>query len=134
RDEDRAATQRIPMPLMGRWTRVLVDIDLGDWTKWALVNDIRTEIIAFYQFRPELFSTFDARKIEPYSCPRTAVFASHIVDSAPDGLEHELLCGTVGEGVATELVAFMRIYRQMVSPDAILLNPDTAPVPSEPAA
>lgn len=134
RDEDRAATQRIPMPLIGRWTRVVVEVDLADWTKWALVNGIRTEMIAFFQFRPELFHTFDPKKAEPYCCPRTAVFASHVIDSAPYGLEHELLCGTIGEGVATELVAFMRVFREMVSPDAILLNPDTAPVPKEPAA
>jgi hypothetical protein len=134
RDEDRAATQRIPMPLIGRWTRVLVEVDLADWTKWALVNGIRTEMIAFFQFRPELFHTFDPKKAEPYCCPRTAVFASHVIDSAPHGLEHELLCGTIGEGVATELVAFMRVFREMISPDAILLHPDTAPVPKEPAA
>lgn len=134
RDEDRAATQRIPMPLIGRWTRVVVEPDLTDWTKWALVNDVRTEVIAFYQFRPELFCTFDPKKAEPYSCPRTAVFASDIVDSAPPGLEHELLCGTVGEGVATEMVAFMRIYREVVSVDQILMDPKGASVPKEPAA
>lgn len=134
RDEDRAATQRIPMPLIGRWTRVMVEVDLADWTKWALVNDVRTELIAFFQFRPELFHTFDPKKPEPYCCPRTAVFASHIIESAPFGLEHELLCGTVGEGVATELSAFMRIFREMVSVDQILLDPQGTPVPKEPAA
>lgn len=134
RDEDRAATQRIPMPLIGRWTRVLVEPDLADWTRWALVNDVKTEVIAFYQFRPELFCTFDPKRAEPYSCPRTAVFASDVVASAPPGLEHELLCGTIGEGVATEMVAFMRIYREMVSVDQILLDPVGAPVPKEPAA
>lgn len=134
RDEDRAATQRIPMPLIGRWTRVQVEVDLAGWTVWALNHDIRTELIAFFQFRPDLFHTFDPKRAEPYCCPRTAVFASHIVDSAPYGLEHELLCGTVGEGVATELVAFMRIYREMVSVDEILLHPTTAAVPKEPAA
>jgi hypothetical protein len=134
RDQDRAATQRIPMPLIGRWTRVEVEVDLGDWTKWALVNGVRTEVIAFFQFKPDLFHTFDPSKAEPYCCPRTAVFASHVIESAPPGLEHELLCGTVGEGVATELTAFMRVFREMVSVDQILLNPRSAPVPDDPAA
>jgi hypothetical protein len=134
RDEDRAATQRIPMPLIGRWTRVVVEPDLADWTKWALNAGVKTEVIAFYQFKPDLFTTFDPRKAEPYSCPRTAVFASDIIESAPPGLEHELLCGTVGEGVATEMVAFMRVFREMVSVDQILLDPKGAPVPKEPAA
>lgn len=133
RDEDRAATQRIPMPLIGRWTRVLVDIDLADWTKWALTAGVRTEVIAFFQFKPDLFHTFDPKVALPYCCPRTAVFASNIIDTAPAGLEHELLSGTIGEGVATELVAFMRVFREMVSVDQILLNPQGAPVPNEPA-
>jgi hypothetical protein len=134
RDEDRAATQRIPMPLIGRWTRVIVEPDLADWTRWALTAGVKTEVIAFYQFKPDLFTTFDPKKAEPYSCPRTAVFASDIIESAPPGLEHELLCGTVGEGVATEMVAFMRVFREMVSVDQILLDPKAAPVPKEPAA
>ena len=32
RDEDRAATQRIPMPLIGRWCRVKIESDLATWT------------------------------------------------------------------------------------------------------
>lgn len=134
RDEDRAGTQRVPMPLIGRWTRVVAQQDLADWTKWALTAGVKTEVIAFYQFKPDLFDTFDPKRPQPYSCPRTAVFASDIIESAPPGLEHELLCGTVGEGVATEMVAFFRVFREMVSVDQILLDPKGAPVPKDPAA
>lgn len=134
RDQDRAATQRIPMPLIGRWTRVEIELDLNDWTRWALRNGVRPDIVAFYQFRPDLLNTFDPQKAEPYSCPRTAAFASDIADSAPAGLEYELLCGTVGQGVATEMAAFLRVYREMVSVEDIFADPAHAQVPREPAA
>ena len=51
-----------------------------------------------------------------------------------DPMEAKLLEGTVGQGAATELVAFLRLFRQLPSIDEILLNPDGAPLPTEPSA
>jgi hypothetical protein len=41
---------------------------------------------------------------------------------------------TIGEAATTELVAFLRLFRQLPSIDEILLNPDAAPLPDEPSA
>ncbi len=38
------------------------------------------------------------------------------------------------DAATTELVAFLRLFRQLPSIPEILLNPDTAPVPDEPSA
>ena len=51
---------------------------------------------------------------------------------APD-IQFEMLKGTVGEGAAAELEGFLRVYQNMPSPDAILLNPDAVEVPEDPA-
>jgi hypothetical protein len=48
--------------------------------------------------------------------------------------EAQLLDGTVGPAAASELVAFLRLFRQLTSIDEILLNPATATVPDEPPA
>jgi len=40
----------------------------------------------------------------------------------------------VGPAAASELVAFLRLFRQLPSIDEILLNPSTAVVPAEPSA
>jgi hypothetical protein len=45
-----------------------------------------------------------------------------------------LLEGTVGPSATTELVAFLRLFRDLPSIDEILLNPDSAPLPGEPSA
>lgn len=49
-------------------------------------------------------------------------------------IEAQLLECTVGPAAATELVAFLRLFRQLPSLDEILLNPDRAPLPGEPSA
>jgi hypothetical protein len=45
-----------------------------------------------------------------------------------------LLDGTVGPAAAAELIAFLRLFRQLPSIDEILLNPETAPLPAETSA
>jgi hypothetical protein len=80
-----------------------------------------------------VFNTFDpARGDQPYACPRTYHMASDVLDAGHGAaIELELLRGCIGEGPATELVAFLSVYRSLVSPDAILLNPGTADIPDD---
>jgi hypothetical protein len=54
--------------------------------------------------------------------------------SGASEFEAQLLDGTVGPAAASELVAFLRLFRQLPSIDEILLNPSTAAVPGEPSA
>jgi hypothetical protein len=67
-----------------------------------------------------------------------ASHASPDADQASFGSQPEigaqLLEGTTGEAATTELVAFLRLFRQLPSIDEILLNPDAAPLPDEPSA
>ena len=51
----------------------------------------------------------------------------------PSEAEFETFKGAVGEGAAAEFVGFVRIYRKLPNPDAVLMNPTTADVPSDPA-
>lgn len=46
-------------------------------------------------------------------------------------IEAQLLEGTIGQAATIELVAFLRLFRQLPSIPEILMNPDTAPVPEE---
>jgi hypothetical protein len=54
--------------------------------------------------------------------------------SGASDFEAQLLDGTVGPAATSELVAFLRLFRQLPSIDDILLNPDTAPLPAETSA
>lgn len=134
--EDRAAALRMSTALVSRFGFVAFETDLDDWCNWAAGADIRPETIAFLRFRPEFLLNFDpqANDQEPFACPRTWEIASRVLDQKPEAtVEHEVFAGIVGAGVAAELVAFLKTFRSLPSPDAILLNPAGADVPEEPA-
>jgi len=50
----------------------------------------------------------------------------------PTDIRYALIAGTVGEGPAAELEAFMRVWESMPNIDGILLDPAGATVPQEP--
>lgn len=134
RDSDRAVTTRMPTPLRNRFVHLEFEVDLHEWSEWAIQAGIRPEVLAFLRFRPELLSAFD-RDQNAFPSPRSWEFVSRILESAPDKtVEHELFAGAVGPGAATEFSAFLRIFRELPNIDAILLNPHREPVPEEPAA
>jgi len=59
RDSDRGATTRMPTPLRNRFVHLELEVDLQEWSEWAIQATIRPEVIAFLRFRPELLSVFD---------------------------------------------------------------------------
>jgi len=133
RETDRTGARRLPSALAARFTHLDYEIDLNDWTRWAIPNQIKTEIIAFLHFRPGLLHDFDPKQRATPN-PRAWKFVHDILaQSPPAAIEHGLLAGTVGEGAAAELVGFMRVFRTLAMPDAILANPGGIAVPTEPA-
>lgn len=135
RETDRAVTSRMPSALANRFLHINFDVDVNDWTQWALANGIKTEIIAFLRFRPNLLHDFNPQKSEKaFPSPRSWEFVSNILKNKPDTeIEFEMISGCVGEGAAAELLGFLKIFRSLPNPDVILLNPDKAPVPDDPA-
>lgn len=131
RQSDRSGANRILGHLSNRITRVELEVSLDDWSQWALNNGVKPEVVAFIRFRPELLTNYDPKN-ETNATPRAWVEGV----SASLGLtenEFEVFSGDVGEGPASEFLAFLKIYRTLPNPDAILLNPKKAEVPVEPA-
>jgi len=128
---DRAGANRILGHLANRMTRVALEASLDDWTQWAINNGVKTEVIAFIRFRPELLSNYNARQ-DVNATPRAwveGVSASLGVTEA----EFETFTGDVGEGPASEFMAFLKVFKSMPNPDRIMLNPKKEEVPSDPA-
>src|SRR6516225_4363107 len=59
RDSDRAATTRMPTPLRNRFVHIDFEVDVQEWSEWAIKANVGPEVIAFIRFRPELLSAFD---------------------------------------------------------------------------
>jgi len=128
RETDRASVTRMPTPMRSRLRHLGIDPDLDDWCKWALANGICMEIVAFLRFRPNLLLNFEKDKIASAN-PRTWEMASDDLSDNPPAEEiYTTLAGVIGDGNAVELNAFLDIWRKLPSPDAVILNPDTAPL------
>jgi MoxR-like ATPase len=136
----------MPRPLRNRFVHLDIEPDIQDWCRWAVRAGLRPEIIAFLRFKPALLHDADATSdANAWPTPRSWEMASGVLSgfakrrqsqflAQTTEIEAELLEGTIGPAATTELVAFLRLYRQLPSIEEVLLNPASAPVPDEPSA
>ena len=80
-----------------------------------------------YDFKP-------TNELTNSPCPRTVNNVGKLMQlGLPPELEYPSFAGAAGEGFATEFVGFLRIFRQLPNPDFVIMNPDKADVPEDPA-
>jgi hypothetical protein len=147
RAKDRAIVNQMSTALKNRLVHIDFEVNIEDWCQWALANSIASEIIGFIRFRPHLLNEFETNKADQdekiriqrlkdaqaFATPRSWEFMSKILDQRPEPVvEFDLYTGTVGEGAATEFMAYIKHYRDLPNLDAILMNPATTMVPNEP--
>lgn len=133
RQQDRAAAQRMPTALANRFAHVDVDADVDTFTAWANLNDVDPMVMAFIRFRPTMLHSMEHQDLRAFPTPRAWAQVSKIA-GAPHDLRLHLVTGLVGEGAASEFEGFIRVYSTLPSLDTIIRQPETTPVPAEPAA
>jgi hypothetical protein len=133
RVEDRASATRMPTALANRFIHVDIEPTVDDWISWAMNNQVPAEMIAFMRFRPELLNDFDPdRQIN--ATPRSWSMVAKIVGAKlNEESESRLIYGAVGDGPGAEFCAFMKVWRELPNPDAVLMNPAAAEVPENSA-
>jgi len=100
--------------------------------RWLAMDGVLAMVIPFEQ-------------LMDWPTPRSWEMASHVLCgvarrqntaflTGAGEFEAQLLDGTVGQAASAELLAFLRLFRQLPSIDEILLNPESAPLPTEPSA
>lgn len=132
----------MPRPLRNRFEHLVLEPDLTDWCRWALQGSIRNEIIAFLRFKPDLLHDADVTSDQnAWPTPRAWEMVSKILTGLANypsacypALEMTMLQGAIGPGAAAELTGFLQLFRQLPSVDEVLLNPDSAPLPSDPSS
>lgn len=129
RIEDRAGANRLLTHLLNRLTVVSLDLNVDDWVSWAFENNVKQEVIAFIRYRPDLLNTFDPNK-EINATPRSWV--EGVSANSHSGLDFEVISGDVGEGPASEYIAFAKIYQNLPSLQDIL-DGKPATVPNDTA-
>jgi hypothetical protein len=129
RTTDRAGANRLLSHLKNRLTTVELEASVDDWTTWAFENGIKTEVVAFVRFRNDLLNAFDSQ-LEINPTPRSwAEGVSQSLGVVDPSLEFASFKGDVGEGAAAEFCAFLKVFRKIPSPDAIIMHPKSTPCP-----
>jgi hypothetical protein len=136
RHSDRSGVTGILEAVKSRWASIVeLTPDVNDWCKWALNHDMPMDLINFIRFRPNLLHDFTpSNEIKNFPCPRTVAHVGKLMNiGIPSAIEFETFTGAAGEGFAVELIAYLDICRKLPNPDMVLLKPDTADVPDDPA-
>jgi hypothetical protein len=132
RTEDKSGANRITSKLANRTRRFDFQENIDDWTEWALGRDIDPVLIQFLRFRPGLLSDFSADRFANPT-PRAWERVNLIPSTLDSGLFFDNCAGEVGEGAAAEYTGFKRIYESLPSMEEILMDPNKAEVPQDPA-
>ena len=133
RENDRGVVHRMPTPLANRFVHLELRTDAQDWLAWGAANGIAPEVLFFIQYDQDLLYQFDPQSSEKaFPTPRSWEIASNIVHrraSLDANLERSLFQGTVGEAAAVEFAAFLKIWRELPHPKAVIDDPENADVP-----
>lgn len=135
RESDRAVTHRMPSALANRMVHLEFETCLEDWTGWAREKGLDPKVIAFLQLRPKLLHDFNpSRNEKAFPSPRSWEFAANILAATTDRTKAmSIITGAVGQGAATELAGFLRVYDELPDAEAMLANPETVIIPDDPA-
>ena len=133
RQSDRAGANRVLGHLRNRETVYELETHLDDSTAWMIDHGVKAEVTSFLRFRTGLLHDYDPQR-DSNPTPRSWVEGvSDVLGTVPPEAEFESFKGAVGEGAAAEFVGFMRVWRKLPNIDALLLNPTTGDVPTDPA-
>lgn len=136
RDTDRGVTNKFPAPLSNRMTHAELVPDVKAWSAWASKqwpNPKGATLIGFMNFRNELLHTFEPNKpVAVFATPRTWSFAyeDFADDTLPADVKQASIAGSVGEGPATELGAFVEIMNSIKPIEEIIADPEGVPIES----
>ena len=138
RESDRGVVHRMPTrsPRASSTSRSASTRRTG--APGAAANGIAAEVIFFVQLEPDLLHHFDPKSRErAFACPRTWHFASNIVqrrNGLEPAAERALFRGTIGEAAAVEFAAFLKVWRELPHPRAVINNPANADIPENASA
>lgn len=125
---DKANVFDVGSPLLNRFTHSILKIPSKDeWIKWGLQNNIHNSILAFLEFKPSFLYKFDRQnKDKSFPTPRTWEFASKLLSQCSNNLDTQrlVISSAIGEGVATEFMAFVRLQNK-INIDEIFKNPES---------
>lgn len=136
---DRAIVNKMSTALRNRFCHIDVETHPDDFREYGIQKGLAAEVLGFIAFNSKALNMFDnpdERGKKAFATPRGWEFVSRVMSqtktlTADDELA--LFTGIVGEGAAAEFMGYLRYHRDLPNIDQLLLNPEKAPIPKEPA-
>lgn len=133
---DNAIVEEMSTAMQSRLIHLELEPDYLQWVDWAQKAGIDHRITDYIKFSPDSLNSFKPDHTDKtYACGRTWEFAHRFIADRPviDLERLPLLAGTLSEGVARQFIAFCKFYLELPTREALLKNPDTVEVPTEPS-
>ena len=125
--EDKAYTFELAGPLCNRFIHAELGVpSIEDWSEWAMTAGVDSRIITFLLYKAVFLYKFDSKlKDKAFPTPRSwARYCSPIIkDVVDNNMLLTLISAAVGEGVATECVAYLKLSKSIDLKD-ILEHPE----------
>jgi DNA polymerase III delta prime subunit len=136
RKEDKSGATTLPAALRNRCLIQELDVDSDEWCLWAAQNKLPGDVPAFIRFKPGHLSHLpkDADKAGAFATPRTWEMVGRSLEAAKShDSVYEVAAGLLGEGIAVEFTAFVRLRGEIPDVKALLLDPEKE-LPTPPPA
>ena len=122
RVSDRSTAYRMPKALANRLMHIDVRADYASWRAWAVASGLNDLVVGYLSYRPDRLCNFDAASADlAFATPRSWAMAASVIDGANGNLEavYPLVMGIIGQGAATELRTWSRVYGKLPSMEAV---------------
>jgi hypothetical protein len=109
-----------------------VMLPVDDWAEWAHGQKLPPELISYVRFKPDCLADPEKHSnadIEPFCSARTLEMAGQ--DMQAGITRYATLAATIGASRATELGAFIAVWRELPDVGEILARPEKAIVPKK---
>lgn len=134
RAADKSFFRSLGAPLRNRVVIVDCEADPIISTKYMMDHGCSPLVTGFLRWRPELLTAREIPADGPFPSPRAYEECSNILQlSVSAEIESEMLRGTIGQGAANELCAYLRTARELPSIEAIEQDQERADIPSSPS-
>lgn len=129
RQQDSGAVFEIPAPLRNRVVQVDVEVNLNEWIKWAMENNIAQEIVSYIMWSCQNLDSgvdhlgslidFDPDS-RAFPSPRAWGYLVNNLIKRNIPLTIELLAGCIGEKTAVEFLSYLEVYKELPDTEDVL--------------
>lgn len=122
-------------PLKSRFHTIIpVETSLDDVVQYGLSRNWPYDLIAYLRNTPDALHDWKPEKSMKVggACPRSWGYVAELINDGFD--DPEVISGAVGPGRGAQYLSFRQLIGELPDVAQCLLDPDSAPVPSNPSA